>query len=244
MQRREETKRRNLTRRAIVERALEIGRAEGLEAVSLRRLATELGVTPMALYRHVKDKADLLNAMYEVDSEGLDLLAGVRSDMHWTDQLRLVMQNFRREMETRPLWLALAFAYNGDITPGVWKPNEDILTILLSAGFSRRDAAVMLRTVSNLVAGFLLLLRQSGPDIPELDERQLELLRKRVELTGMSLPPDEFPNSVASARELAEAFLTDPAVWWNETVDLLVFGLERMLERRRDRHPGGAAVSS
>ena len=45
---------------------------------------------------------------------------------------------------------------------------------------------------------------------------------------------DEFPNSVASARELAEAWLSDPDMWWNETVDLLVFGLERMLERRRD----------
>ncbi|MBO0686685.1 MAG: TetR/AcrR family transcriptional regulator [Candidatus Dormibacteraeota bacterium] len=234
MQRREETKRRNLTRQAIVERSLEIGRAEGLEAVSLRRLATELGVTPMALYRHVKDKADLLNAMLEADSAGLDILAGVRSDMHWTEQLRLVMMNFRREMNARPLYLALAFAYSGDITPAVWKPNEDILTILLGAGFSRRDAPVMLRIVSNLVAGYLTLLRQSGPDIPELDERQLELARKRVELNGLSLPPDEFPSSVASARELAEAWLSDPDMWWNETVDLLIFGTERMLERRRD----------
>ena len=48
-----------LSREAVVARALEIGTAEGLEAVSLRRLAQELGVTPMALYRHVRDKQDL-----------------------------------------------------------------------------------------------------------------------------------------------------------------------------------------
>lgn len=232
MERLEAPKRRNLTRDAIVQRALEIGNAEGLEAVSLRRLATELGVTPMALYRHVKDKAGLLNAMYETEMEGVDLLAGVRSDMHWTEQVRLTMQNFRRETDARPLTLPLAFAYSGDLNPAVWKPNEDILGILLAAGFSRRDAAVMLRIVSNLIAGHLLLLRQSGPDVPQADDRTLELMRKRVELTGLSLPPDEFPNSVASAREVAEAWLSDPDIWWNETVDLLVFGLERMLERR------------
>ncbi len=230
---RKEARRGTLSRRAIVERALEIGNAEGMEAVSLRRLATELGVTPMSLYRHVKDKAGLLNAMYEAEMEGVDLLAGVRSDMPWTERVRLTMQNYRRAVDARPLAMGLAFAYSGDITPGIWRPNEDILGILLEAGFSRRDAAVMLRIVSNLVAGYLLLLRQSGPDVPDLDERTLELMRKRVELTGLSLPPDQFPNSVASAREIAEAWLSDPDIWWNDTVDLLVFGLERMLERRR-----------
>ena len=63
---------RNLTRQAIVDQALGIGDAEGLEAVSVRRLATELDVTPMALYRHVKDKQDLINAMYEAIVEGFD----------------------------------------------------------------------------------------------------------------------------------------------------------------------------
>lgn len=233
MERQSAIRRRNLTRDAIVERALEIGNAEGLEAVSLRRVATELGVTPMSLYRHVQDKAGLLNAMYEAEMRGVDLLAGVRPDMHWTEQVRLTMQNYRRLAETKPLMMGLAFAYSGDITAAIWRPNEDILGILLAAGFGRRDAAVMLRIVSNLFAGYLLLLRQSGPDLPQADERTLELLRRRVELTGLSLPPDQFPNSVASAREIAEAWLSDPDVWWDETVDLLVFGLERMLERRR-----------
>ena len=65
-----------LTREAVVARALEIGTAEGLEAVSLRRLAQELGVTPMALYRHVRDKQDLINAMTEAVLEGIDARVG------------------------------------------------------------------------------------------------------------------------------------------------------------------------
>ena len=51
-------KHRGLTRAAIVGRALKIGETEGLDAVSLRRLASEFRVTPMALYRHVRDKQD------------------------------------------------------------------------------------------------------------------------------------------------------------------------------------------
>jgi hypothetical protein len=50
----------------------------------------------------------------------------------------------------------------------------------------------------------------------------------------MSLPRDEFPNLVESAEDTAEVWLTDPNEWWQNTVDLITFGLERMLERDRD----------
>ncbi|HVU93388.1 MAG TPA: TetR family transcriptional regulator, partial [Jatrophihabitans sp.] len=52
-----------LSRDAIIERALDIADAETLEAVSIRRLGQEFGVTPMALYWHVKNKDELLDAM-------------------------------------------------------------------------------------------------------------------------------------------------------------------------------------
>ena len=45
-----EADRARLTKQAVVDRALALGDAEGLEALTIRRLATELGVTPMALY--------------------------------------------------------------------------------------------------------------------------------------------------------------------------------------------------
>src|ERR1700736_1609242 len=94
-------KHRGLTRAAIVRRALKIGEAEGLDAVSLRRLASEFGVTPMALYRHVRDKQDLINAMAEVVMEGLDLTVGFRASKSWTDQVRRAMLNFRDQMKER-----------------------------------------------------------------------------------------------------------------------------------------------
>ncbi len=52
-----------LSAASIVERAIQIGDTEGIDAVTIRRLATDLGVTPMALYWHFKNKEQLLIGM-------------------------------------------------------------------------------------------------------------------------------------------------------------------------------------
>jgi TetR/AcrR family tetracycline transcriptional repressor len=236
----ERTRRRGLTREAVVTRALEVGAAEGLDAVSLRRLASELEVTPMALYRHVRDKQDLLNAMMEVVLEELDVTVGFRPSMPWTERLRQGLMNFKEQMESQPLALPLAIAYSGDGPVGFWKMNEALLGILLDAGFERRQAVVLLRVISNLVSGYLLLLGHGDREaVEQMEAADLDLLRRRVELAQLSLPRDQFPHTVESAREVADVWLSDPDLWWLETVDLIVFGLERMLERGRARSRSG-----
>ena len=228
-----------LTRDAVVARALEIGNAEGLEAVSLRRLAQELGVTPMALYRHVRDKQDLINAMTEAVLEGIDATVGFQPGMTWTERLRLAIDNYKEQLDARPLALPLSIAYNGEGPPSFWKTLEDLLAILLDAGFGRREAIVLIRMLSNLLAGYLLLLRQGTP--PLLDAHEIDLLRRGFALAQLSLPRDEFPNLVESAEDTAEVWLSHPDRWWQNTVDLITFGLERMLERGRDRPQEGVS---
>jgi TetR/AcrR family tetracycline transcriptional repressor len=226
-------KHRALTRAAIVRRALKIGETEGLDAVSLRRLALEFRVTPMALYRHVRDKQDLINAMAELAMEGLDLTVGFRASMSWTDRVRRALLNFRDQMDERPLALQLQIAYGGDNISAFWRPIEDVLGILLSAGFKPRDAAKLIRIVSNLLAGYLLLVRPARRNAPQQGNIDRELLRKRFELGLLSLQRDQFPNTVATARGLADVWASDPDRWWPDTVDLLVFGLEAMLRNGR-----------
>ncbi len=224
-----------LTREVVVARALEIGTAEGLEAVSLRRLAQELRVTPMALYRHVRDKQDLFNAMTEVVLEGMDAVPDVRPDMTWTERLRLEIDNYKEQIDARPLALPLSIAYNAEGPPSFWRVLERLLAILLDAGFARREAIILIRMISNLLAGYLLLLQQGTPaDATALDAHELDLMRRRLALAQLSLPRDEFPNLVESAEDTAEVWLTDPNHWWGSTVDVITFGLERMLERSRD----------
>jgi TetR/AcrR family tetracycline transcriptional repressor len=233
MPRVDQGKHRGLTRAAIVGRALKIGEAEGLDAVSLRRLASEFGVTPMALYRHVRNKQDLINAMAELVMEGLDLTVGFRASMSWTDRVRRALLNFRDQMDERPLALHLQIAYGGDNISAFWRPIEDVLGILLSAGFKARDAAKLIRIVSNLLAGYLLLVRPARPTAHQQGNIDRELLRKRFELGLLSMQHDQFPNTVATARGLADVWASDPDRWWPDTVDLLVFGLEAMLRTER-----------
>jgi AcrR family transcriptional regulator len=211
-----------LTRNGVVARALEIGTAEGLEAVSLRRLAQDFGVTPMALYRHVRDKQDLINAMTEVVLEGMEVTAGFGPETTWTERLRLAIESWKAQLDTRPLALPLSIAYTGEGPPSFWRVLEQLLTILLDAGFGRREAIILIRMISNLLAGYLLLLQQGAPE---------EAFRS---LDANQMPRDEFPNLVESAEVTAEVWLTDPNAWWGNTVDLITFGLERMLERSRD----------
>lgn len=227
-------KHRGLTRPAIVGRAVKIGETEGLDAVSLRRLASEFGVTPMALYRHVRDKQDLIDAMAELVMEGIDLTVGLRASMSWTDRVRQAMLNFRDQIDERPLALQLQIAYGGDNISAFWRPIEDVLGILLSAGFEPRDAAKLIRIVSNLLAGYLLLVRPAGPNANQKGNAlDRDLLRKRFELGLLSLQRDEFPNTLATAGELADVWASEPDRWWPDTVDLLVFGLEAMLRKER-----------
>jgi TetR/AcrR family tetracycline transcriptional repressor len=231
MQQADSATHRGLTRRAIIDRALELGDAEGLEAVSLRRLATELGVTPMALYRHVKDKQDLVNAMYEAIVEDFDLKADVRPGMKWTNQLRRALMNFIA-LHDRPVALPLAIAYSGSGSPAIWRLYEDGLGILLGAGFTRREAVALNRRLSIVVAGYLMLFHQA-----QVPESELMVARKRFELELLSLPRADYPNVVASAPELVDAQFSNPQQLLKGTVDFIVGGVEAMLTRRRGSLP-------
>src|SRR5580692_4796056 len=61
----DEGERTRLTRAAVVDRALALADKAGLDALTIRKLATELGVTPMALYWHFHGKDELLNGLTE-----------------------------------------------------------------------------------------------------------------------------------------------------------------------------------
>jgi AcrR family transcriptional regulator len=187
----------------------------------------------MALYRHVRDKQDLINAMAELVMEGLDLTVGFRASMSWTDRVRRALLNYRDQMDERPLALQLQIAYGGDNIAAFWRPIEDVLGILLSAGFKPTDAAILIRIVSNLLAGYLLLVRPARPNAQPQGNIDRGLLRKRFELGLLSLRRDQFPNTVATARGLADVWAGEPDRSWPDTVDLLVFGLEAMLQKGR-----------
>jgi AcrR family transcriptional regulator len=87
---------------AIVAAAVRLGDAEGLEAVSMARVAAELGVTTMALYRYVANKEELLQLMFDASALGAELLVIEGDD--WRSRLRnwAIIQ---RDLLDRHAWL-------------------------------------------------------------------------------------------------------------------------------------------
>jgi AcrR family transcriptional regulator len=87
---------------AIVEAAVRVADAEGLDAVSMARVAKELGFTTMSLYRHVASKDELLQLMWNASAQGVESL--VLDGDGWRDRLRQ-WALIQREMMDRHPWV-------------------------------------------------------------------------------------------------------------------------------------------
>jgi AcrR family transcriptional regulator len=96
-----------LSRATIVAAAIEIADAQGLEAVSIRRLATKLDARPMSLYSHIERKGDLIDLMVDEVMGGSVIPDGPSED--WRQALREIAQRTRESTRAHPWMIAAAF---------------------------------------------------------------------------------------------------------------------------------------
>ncbi len=96
----DEGERTRLTRGAVVDRALALADASGLDALTIRKLATELGVTPMALYWHFRGKDELLEGLAERIWSEIDTT--VDATLPWPDQLRALLSSLLAVLRAHP----------------------------------------------------------------------------------------------------------------------------------------------
>jgi len=208
-----------LSREAIVACAITLADQEGLEAVTIRRLAQEQGVTPMAMYWHFSDKDSLLEGIAEA------LVAAVKlpepnDDLLWHDQLREILAAFLAAIRPHPAVAGLALRRILSSEAGL-AIAERALGLLRSAGFSPRRAAESGSFV--LCAVITLVTSQPGRPMEILDtEARGQMLReKRAALEVLS--PARYPNVVASAPSLVSC--ADDDEYFAANLDLLVQGL-------------------
>ncbi len=97
-----------LSRESIVAAAIEIADTEGLEAVSIRRLATKLEARPMSLYSHIERKGDLIDLMVD-EVIGGSILPESPPSGDWRDDLRRISQRTRENIRAHPWMIAVAF---------------------------------------------------------------------------------------------------------------------------------------
>jgi AcrR family transcriptional regulator len=139
-----------LSRERILAAAREVVEGEGLEALSMRRLAQELDVWPMSVYRYFRDKDELVDAVAASRAEAFELPSRRGS---WRTQMRHLLADARVRLEADPAGLAGRLPRTF-FEPGSLRLSEAGMAILLSAGFSEREAASAWRTLWSYTFGF------------------------------------------------------------------------------------------
>lgn len=160
---------------AIVDEAVALADADGAQALSLRRLADRFAVTPMALYRHVGGKEELLDAVADRLYGELDL---PRADGDWWGELARLARSARRVLLTHP-WAAPLFA-RPLAGPNGRALDAAMRSAFVRAGFSEADARELHDQLSNMVFG-LVAPEIHGKRNRAAFERGLDLLHAGVE---------------------------------------------------------------
>lgn len=222
-----------LNRSMILQTALRIIDRDGVEGLSMRRLSEAVGRDPAMLYRHVPNKAAVLDGIAEIV---LAQLSVDSTDPDWAGQLRTVARDFRQLALTHPNVVPLLVTRPlatplGQRPPGMLRPLEDVLALLTSAGFTGEDALHIYRVLFGYLHGHILNELQEVIERPEETDDVLRLGLHRLAIT-------EFPH----LRTLAPALAAyDGAAELDRFLDLLLPGMTAALTGR-DGPP--AAISA
>jgi len=139
-----------LTREAIAEAALALIDADGLEALSMRRLGTALGVEAMALYHHFRGKGELLDAVMERLLDEAEL--PVRGSAPPLERVRHFVESYRKIAINHPHAFIL-LTYRRFNTERTFELYERFLEALADAGFDPPLAARFFRLLGYYVGG-------------------------------------------------------------------------------------------
>jgi TetR/AcrR family transcriptional regulator, tetracycline repressor protein len=215
-----------LTKQAVVGRALALGDAEGLDALTIRRLATELGVTPMALYWHFRNKDELLAAL--ADQIWGEIGTDVDPAASWHAQLRGLLESLLRVLRAHPCASQLLLAGEKQ-SDAALAATETTLAVLRRGGFDPEHAAEVAR--SALWTGLMLVMSEPGFD-PALTEPERSELQRRSLVRLALLPPERYPQLVECARPMTACDNSD--FHYRFGVDLFVAGVRAIAAQPPD----------
>jgi AcrR family transcriptional regulator len=211
-----------LTRHEVLAAALRLIDADGVEALSMRRLGKELDRDPMRLYRFAASKEELLDGVVELVLDELRVQAV--DDADWEEILRRTARAFREIalahphvvplLVTRPLATPLALRPIGTL-----RPLEELLELFVGAGFDAKGALHAYRLYMGFLQGHVLNELQERVHDPEETDDLLRLGLHR-------LPAREFPRLRSLAGELATY---DGRQELEEGLEIVLGGLRRQL---------------
>jgi TetR/AcrR family tetracycline transcriptional repressor len=211
-----------LTKRAVVDRALELADAQGLDTLTIRKLATELGVTPMALYWHFRSKEELLGGLVERVWSEID--ADVDPAAPWAAQLRGLLYSVVAVLRAHPAAASLLLSFDKQ-SPAAMRPTEVTLEVLRSAGFDPEHAAGI--AVQALWTGIMLVM--SDPSAEFLSPEDLAEHQRAKQIIYATQSQATYPRVVECAIPLAAH--DDPEFHYDLGVSIFIAGVEALAAR-------------
>jgi len=225
----DEGERTRLTRAAVVDRALALADASGLESLTIRKLTTELGVTPMALYWHFRGKDELLEGLTERIWSELDTT--VDAALPWRDQLRALLTSLVSVLRAHPAAASL-LAQSNKNGEAALNAIEITLELLRTGGFSPKDASAIARAA--LWTGIMLVM--SEPGFKSLDGEERTEVQRKKQVVLATLPPSRYPRLVECAIPMTAC--DDPEEHYQFGIDMFIAGVTTMAARAAGRQTG------
>ena len=176
--------------RLILNTAIDMADAHGIQALSMRKLASRLGVEAMSLYHHIAGKEELLDAMVERVFDEIDLPVPGND---WREEMTQRAHSMRRAM-TRHRWALGLVESRANPGPVTLRHHDAVVGTLRTAGFTVPQAAHAFALLDSFIYGFVLqelsLPFHSGSEAAELAQSMLS-----------RMPAGEYPHLVELARE-------------------------------------------
>ncbi len=214
--------RKPLSSARVLQAAVALADEAGLEAFSMRGLAQELGVVPMALYKHVANRDELLDGMVDIVFSEIELPSG---ELDWRSAMRGRAISTREALK-RHSW-AIGMMESRHPGPANLRSHNAVMGCLRKAGFSFKMAIHAYSVQDAYIYGFALQERDTGFETPDSAG---EAAQRRAETIGAV---ENYPYLVEIARKLPESGY-DNAVEFAWGLDLILDGLDRL------RHAGTA----
>ena len=208
-----------LSRERVLDTAVALADGGGVDAVSMRRIAQELGVVPMALYKHVANKDELLDGMIDVVVGEIDPPAG---GTDWKTAIRRRVLSARGALLRHP-WASRVIESRTEPTPTVLEYMDSMIGIFRAGGFSIDLTHHAMHAMGSRLLGFS---QELFDDTADLDAEQGAAMLREL--------ADRFPNIT----ELVAAITHDQASVVGQgcddqfefefALDLMLDGLERL----------------
>ena len=212
-----------LSKRTVTENALKLADADGLDALTIRKLAQHLGVTPMALYWHFRSKEDLLEGVAEqvwgeIDTE-------VDPDAPWWAQIQAMMESLVSVLRAHPAAPQLLLEHEKR-NEAALRATETVLEILRTAGFDATYASTIAR--SALWSGITLVMSEPG-FMPELTAEERTEMQRRNQVQLAMLPTARYPRLVECAGPMTTC--DDPEFHYQFGIRMFVDGVRSAAAR-------------